>query len=72
MWTEIALLRRTLQPAEKGPILHCFSTVRLTGSDRQHCYTFEYFASDPDVIRIPYYYLYKKNKNHLKEETTWS
>jgi hypothetical protein len=54
----MARLRRTAEPAENRAILLRFSALRLTGSKSVHCYTFEYFASGPGVIRSNYYYLY--------------
>lgn len=58
--------------AENGPILRGFSALRSTVRRNQDCYTFEHFASDHDVIRIPYYYYHQRMRNGLKEETTWS
>jgi hypothetical protein len=58
--------------AENGPILHGFSAPRSTVRRNQDCYTFEHFASDHDVILIPYYYHYQRVRNGLKEETKWS
>jgi len=72
VWTNSPELRRVSEPAENGPILSTFSASRLTGSNDEDCYTFEHFASTSDVIRTTYYYHYKRIRNGLKEETTWS
>jgi hypothetical protein len=45
---------------------------RCTGRNDEDCYTFEAFASVPDVIHTPCYYYDKKLRLGLKEETTWS
>ncbi len=58
MWTDFARLRSSSEPAENGPILLRFSAPRLTGSEGEDCYTFEHFASNPDVIHTYYYYYY--------------
>lgn len=72
VWSDLALLRRAAKPAENGPILLCFSAFRCTVRNGEDCYTFEHFASDPDVIHTTYYYHYKRIRLGLKEETTWS
>lgn len=64
--------RSRRETAENGSILLRFSAGRLTVRNEEDCYTFEHFASNPDVIRTNYYYHYKRMRFGLKEETTWS
>ena len=64
--------RRVSETAENLNILRSFSALETTGCTTRDCYTFERFASSPDVIRTAYYYHYKKPILGLKEETTWS
>ena len=72
VWTKNTDERDLPRFAENGPILRSFSAPETTGCAKQDCYTFERFASSPDVIRTAYYYHYKKPILGLKEETTWS
>jgi hypothetical protein len=72
VWSDFAFLRNPSGPAENGPILPLFSIWQLTGPKDEDCYTFEHFASSPDVIHTYYYYHYKRIRIVLKEETTWS
>ena len=69
---ENATRRAETRTAENGPILHSFSCPETTGCQSQDCYTFERFASSPDVIRTTYYYHYEKYFLGLKEKNRWS
>jgi len=64
--------RKTPETAENTGFLRSFLPVRLTGSKREDCYTFERVASTPGDIHTYYYYHYKRKRFVLKEETTWS
>jgi hypothetical protein len=64
--------RHALESAENGPISRSFSGSELTGSKGEDCYTFERFASPPDVIHTAYYNHHKRTTHGLKEETKWS
>lgn len=67
-----AEMRKAPGTAENGLILRTFSAPHPTGSNGVDCYTFERFASSPDEFRTTYYYLYKRKRIGLKEETKWS
>ena len=64
--------RRTLETAENSAILRTFYGAHPTGPNDVDCYTFERFAPIPGDIHTYYYYLYKRKRFVLKEETTWS
>ncbi len=72
VWTKNTNLRIAAGPAENAPILRSFSGARPTVSKTQDCYTFERFASRPDVIHTTYYYHHKRKRFGFKEETKWS
>jgi len=72
MWTDSTLARDTRTSAENAPIFRCFPAAGLTGRNAEDCYTFEGFASSDHDIHTAYYYLYKRKRLVLKEETTWS
>lgn len=64
--------RRTPKTAENAAILRTFYDAHPTGPNDVDCYTFERFAPTPGDIHTDYYYLYKRKRFVLKEETTWS
>jgi hypothetical protein len=72
MWMKSTAPATTVSTAENGPILHRFYGARLTGRKGEDCYTFEEFASIPDVIHTTCYYYYKRLSLSLKEVTEWS
>jgi len=65
-------MRNASSPAENAAISLSFHPLRSTGRKGEDCYTFEYFAPAAAVLRSDYYYLYKRNRVVLKEETKWS
>lgn len=72
VWMDWCDDARAPEPAENGPFSRSFSASRCTGSRGEDCYTFERFASRPDVIHTAYYYHHKRTRIGLKEETKWS
>jgi hypothetical protein len=72
VWTENTIDRDLSETAENHRILRSFSAPETTGCAKQDCYTFERFASSPDVIRTTYYYHHKKHILVLKEKNQWS
>lgn len=58
MWMLSTLSPKLSSSAENDAILHRFYGLRLTGSQTEDCYTFEYFASNPDVIHTTCYCYY--------------
>ena len=72
MWTKNALRTKPRPPAESTGKRRRFSAPKPAASRKRDCYTFETFASYSDEIHTDYYYLYKRIRNGLKEETTWS
>ncbi|HEX8173231.1 MAG TPA: hypothetical protein VF824_22035 [Thermoanaerobaculia bacterium] len=72
MWKLFASPPETAQPAENLSVFRFFSSGLRTGRSGEDCYTFERFASSPDVIRTTYYYHYKRKRLGLKEEAPWN
>jgi len=72
MWTKNASRMKPRSTAEMTGKPRRFSASKPAASRKRDCYTFETFASYPDEIRTAYYYHYKRTRNGLKEETTWS
>lgn len=72
MRMKIAVLRSPTQTVENKEILRSFLPLRSAGRKGEDCYTFERFASGPDVIHTTCYYHYKRSRLSLKEETKWS
>ena len=58
MWMFFTNSWKSSPAAENGPILHRFYGPGLTGPNAEDCYTFEHFASDPDVIHNTCYCYY--------------
>lgn len=72
VWRISPSAAQPLAAVENQRVLRDLSHSRLTVREREDCYTFEHFAPISGLIRSDYYYLYKRIKICLKEETKWS